>query len=348
MRRIVWLITIMLGIALVLAGCGQKNVEGVIEDLEEVVTDLKSYQAVGSMLLHTSQQPLEYSVEVWYQDPHYYRISLTNVNKDITQIVLRNDDGVFVLTPHLKKSFRFQSDWPDHQGQVYLYQTLVDSIMNDQQRQFAVDDDTHTYVFDVAANYENSSLVRQKVWLDQKNYASKQVEIYDENSNVMVAVEFDHFEFNKVFEDQSFDMDHNMTSWNIQSTPVLATTNEAMEIIDQSVDQAIGVFQPTYAPEGVQQVEISDITLGDQPGVLMRYAGEFNYTIVETKPAAQTVSVLPGTIIDLHYTLGVLTGDEHQMLRWIHDGVEFRLSTDDLPQSEMIKVAQSVQGQVGK
>ena len=110
------------------------------------------------------QQPLEYKVEVSYQKPRYYRIKLTNEEKDITQIVLRNDDGVFVLTPKLNKVFRFQSDWPQNQGQVYLYQTLVQSILIDNSRQFVIDDDA--YVFDVMANYNNGSLARQKIWLE--------------------------------------------------------------------------------------------------------------------------------------------------------------------------------------
>src|SRR5690554_6083212 len=148
MRRITWVLVIVLCVVMVLAGCGKKDVGGVVKDIEQVANDLESYKAKGSMLLHTGQQPLEYQVEVWYQNPHYYRIALTNVKKDITQIVLRNDDGVFVLTPHLKKSFRFQSDWPDHQGQVYLYQTLIASILKDDQRQFTADDENESYVFD--------------------------------------------------------------------------------------------------------------------------------------------------------------------------------------------------------
>src|SRR5690554_6044910 len=197
MRRITWMVAIVLCVSLVLAGCGKKSAEGVVEDLEQVLGKMNSYKASGSMLLHTGQEPLEYQVEVWFQDPHYYRIALTNKKKDITQIVLRNDDGVFVLTPHLNKSFRFQSDWPDHQGQVYLYQTLAKSILKDNERLFTIEKDSKSYVFDVAANYDNSSLVRQKIWLDQHSYAPEHVEISDQNANVMVVVEYDHFEFDK-------------------------------------------------------------------------------------------------------------------------------------------------------
>jgi hypothetical protein len=35
-------------------------------------------------------------------------------------------------------------------------------------------------------------------------------------------------------------------------------------------------------------------------------------------------------------------------LSWMDQGVEFRLSTADLPQEEMIKVAQSLENQIGK
>ena len=91
--------------------------------------------------------------------------------------MLRNDEGVFVLTPRLNKVFRFQSDWPANQGQVYLYQTLIQSILLDNSRQFAVDNDA--YVFDVMANYQNGSLARQKIWLNKSDYAPRQVEVSD-------------------------------------------------------------------------------------------------------------------------------------------------------------------------
>lgn len=367
MRRITWMVAIVLCVAVVLAGCGKKEAGDVVKDLENVVGELDSYQASGSMLLHTGQQPLEYEVEVWFQDPHYYRIALTNVKKDITQIVLRNDEGVFVLTPHLNKSFRFQSDWPDHQGQVYLYQTLVKSILKDNQRLFTVDEESESYVFDVEADYDNSSLVRQKVWLNHSTYAPEHVEISDENANVMVVVEFDRFTFDKEFEEDSFDMQRNMTSWSVQSIQVAGEIQEegklggeaAEEVSEeaaeegsedlQETEQHFGVMMPGYMPEGVEQIETKEMMLGEEQAVLLRYTGEYNYSIVESRPQSQTVSILPGTIIDLHSTLGVMTGTtENKMLRWISDGVEFRLSTGDLPQSEMIKIAQSVQGQSGK
>ena len=119
-RRISWITVIALFSVIFLAGCGSKNADSIVKDLDKVVGKMESYEGSGTMILHTGQQQLEYQVEVWYQKPKLYRISLTNAKRDITQIVLRNNDGVFVLNPQLNKSYRFQSEWPDNQGQVYL------------------------------------------------------------------------------------------------------------------------------------------------------------------------------------------------------------------------------------
>lgn len=325
-----------------MAGCGSKSASDVVGDLNSVVDNMESYYGAGVMTLHMGEEPQQYGVEVSYQDPHYYRIALTNMDKDITQIVLRNDEGVYVLTPHLKKSFRFQSDWPSDQGQVYLFQTLASSILEDQQRQFTVDEENEAYVFDVIANYQNSSLARQKIWLSEKDYAPKRVEVVDSNHQVMVEVEFDQFEFNKSFEADSFDMKRNMTSYHLESVPVM--TQEEGEMLDQS----FGVLMPGYTPDGVTNEGLNDIDFGDQKAVMLTYKGDYNYTIVESRPTDHPVSSSQGEPLDLGFTIGALTGTENRMLTWFYDGIEFRLSSDDLPKEEMVKIAQSVQGQIGK
>ncbi|WP_028553086.1 LolA family protein [Paenibacillus sp. UNC451MF] len=489
MRRFTWVIALVLSLTLVLAGCGKKDSGSVVKDLDSVMNKLQSYQGSGRMVLHTGQEPQEYQVEVWYQNPHYYRISLTNAKKDITQIVLRNDDGVFVLTPHLNKSFRFQSDWPENQGQVYLYQSLVQSILMDNERHFTTDQ--NAYVFDVLANYQNGSLARQKIWLDKKSYAPQHVEVSDANANVMMIVDFNQFEFGKKFDKDSFDMQRNMTSWNIMSLPTSGQpgTHDAGTIDGKAGDkatgtnsgtsagsststssngtttngttgakagstttgstgtsgassdagkgttaagtttngnsastapadkttsgaasgtatgtaskgatngtgtanptnntttpangsgtptsgtaangaatgtngtaagakadaakqvQSFGVIEPNYVPSGVKKQDVKMIKLGDEDAVMLRYAGKYNYTLVESRPETQTVTSLPGNIVDLGFTLAVVIGDEKKTMTWTYEGVEFRLSTADLHQTEMIKVAQAVQDEMGK
>ncbi len=390
----------VLVLSTLLAACGKKDAAAVVKDLNEVVGEMESYQGAGVMTLHTGDTPQQYKVEVWHQKPSYYRIALTNAKKDVTQIVLRNDEGVFVLTPSQNKSFRFQSNWPDNQGQVYLYETLIRSITGDSTRQFA--DEKESYVFDVAANYNTHALVRQKIWLNKSDYAPKQVEVSDSNANVVVDVKFDSFKFGTEFEKDAFDMQRNMTAATEnggkvgtdsgaapagegkETTNPQAATEEGSAsnpsgtvsdgqtgVSDNAEQQgsedpasgkgseeptsaepegtgSFGVIQPTYAPEGVKLKDDQIVEGSGDYSVMLRYEGTYNYTIFEARPQDRAVSLAPSSVVDLGFTLGMLSGDALQTLTWMTDGVEYRITSADLPQNEMVQIATSMQEESGK
>ncbi|MBP2247681.1 outer membrane lipoprotein-sorting protein [Paenibacillus xylanexedens] len=399
MRRISWMLAMVLVLSVLLAACGKKDAAAVVKDLNEVVGEMESYQGAGVMTLHTGDTPQQYKVEVWHQKPSYYRIALTNAKKDVTQIVLRNDEGVFVLTPSQNKSFRFQSNWPDNQGQVYLYETLIRSITGDTTRQFA--DEKESYVFDVAANYNTHALVRQKIWLNKSDYAPKQVEVSDSNANVVVDVKFDSFKFGTEFEKDAFDMQRNMTAATKEGgqtgtdsgvTPVEQTGNEGGKepanpqtapepdgavtdgqtgvggdteqqgtegaatgqegeeptLAEPEGSDSFGVIQPTYAPEGVQLKDDQILEEAGDYSVMLRYEGMYNYTIFEARPQDRAVSLAPSSVVDLGFTLGMISGDALKTLTWMTDGIEYRITSADLPQNEMVRIATSMQEESGK
>lgn len=390
----------VLVLSTLLAACGKKDAAAVVKDLNEVVGEMESYQGAGVMTLHTGDTPQQYKVEVWHQKPSYYRIALTNAKKDVTQIVLRNDEGVFVLTPSQNKSFRFQSNWPDNQGQVYLYETLIRSITGDSTRQFA--DEKESYVFDVAANYNTHALVRQKIWLNKSDYAPKQVEVSDSNANVVVDVKFDSFKFGTEFEKDAFDMQRNMTAatenggkagTDSGATPAgdgkettnpqaateegsasnpSGTVSDGQTGVSDNAEQqgsedpasgqgteeptsaepegsdSFGVIQPTYAPEGVKLKDDQIVEGSGDYSVMLRYEGTYNYTIFEARPQDRAVSLAPSRVLDLGFTLGMISGDALKTLTWMSDGVEYRITSADLPDNEMIQIATSMQEESGK
>lgn len=388
MRRRIWgLSVVLLVVVLALAGCfgGKKDAGAVVKDLDKQVEKLESYTSTGTMTLHTGTEPQEYQVEVSFQKPSYYRISLSNDKKDISQIVLKNDDGVFVLTPHLNKSFRFQSDWPKNQGQVYLYESLVNSIDQDKERQFTTDGDS--YVFDVLANYSNSSLSRQKIWINKKSFAPQTVEIYDAQNKPVVVMNFNDFKFNETFEKDYFDMQRNMTSARItlptmgletqketaaaqtgtsaQGPAAQAKTQQGTTPVQGSAgaqqpaanaagtpavpqSQGVSLVEPSYIPAGVGKPKASETTLGENAAILLKYTGTYNYTLLESRPSDKSVSYQDGELVDLGYSFGVLTGGEKKTLLWMAQGTEFRLSSGDLPVNEMVQIAISVQGSSSK
>jgi len=387
-RRISWIAAVVVALAVILAGCGSKNAESIVKDLDKVVDKMESYEGSGEMILYTGQQPLEYKVEVWYQKPDMYRIALTNAKRDITQIVLRNEDGVFVLTPQLNKSYRFQSDWPDNQGQVYLYQTLADSIIKDNSRQFATDKDS--YVFDVmAGNYQNGSFARQKIWLSQDDYAPKHVEVSDANGNKMVEVIFNSFEFGKKFDKSAFDMNSNMgvtpnsnakpsdgsaspdpsASPDGSAAPESTASPDGTDAPDATAspdgqppeeeepspaqNTSFSLIEPDIEslPAGVELLDQIDLQLVDNPGYMLRYTGSYDFTITQSLAKVSAATLSAGYSLDLGFTLGHVTegaANTVRTLTWTYDGIEFRLTSEELEDRDMVRIAQSMVDTSGK
>lgn len=386
MRRIIWLVTIVIVVVSCITGCGKKDATAVVKDLDKVIRKLDSYAVIGTMTLHSGKKPLEYRVEVWYQNPSYYRIELKNEKKDITQIVLRNKEGVFVLTPSLNKIFRFQSDWPKNQGQVYLYQTLVRSILSDNARQFTAEGDH--YLFEVAANYQTDSLVRQKIWLSKNSYAPKKVQVTDSDDRIVVEMKFNQFDFGKKFNNHAFDMQRNMASMkdaitltDIQDDPAVkkeqlkdfnpssdkSTTNKEIEIEEGTGSETtgseerterdgkgeaelgpFGIIEPSYLPQGVTKEDEIAVPDSKEHAVILRYKGAYHFALMEARPKDIEVGVITGSALDLGFTIGHLTGKEQKTLTWVYEGVKYKLASSDLPTSEMVKIAQSMVDQSGK
>ncbi|MGC5325324.1 LolA family protein, partial [Brevibacillus sp. SYSU BS000544] len=182
MRRGALWIVLLLVFSVFAGGCfGQKTPEDVVEDLGGTLDKITGYKTNAVLTLKTGSTPQQYDVQVWYAKPTNYRVALTSKQRNITQIILRNDEGVFVLTPHLNKSFRFQSGWPENNGPLYLYETLVRSIVDDAERQLKMDN--KQYLFEVKANYSgNRSLTKQKIWLTE-DFKPTKAEIMDSNMN---------------------------------------------------------------------------------------------------------------------------------------------------------------------
>ena len=332
----------MLLVVLVFAmvGCGKKGSNDVVKDLGSRMTKMEGYKMNAVLTLQTGKDPQTYNVEVWHKKPDLYRVALTSKERDITQIILRNEEGVFVLTPHLTNSFRFQSGWPENHGQVYLYESLLKSIVEDQERAFT--EENGNYVFEVKADYQNRSLTKQKILLN-KALEPLRVEVMDTNKNAMVAVDFSDFSWNSKFDDDSFTKDRNMkTSMLPSSVPTMA---DAQAKEKSKAD--FGVIEPTYTPKGVSYTGVEKLKGEESTGLVLKYKGNYTYTLIESRPKASTVSLPAGEIVDLGRTMAILSGNEKKTLTWTYGGVEYLL-TGDLPENEMISVAKSTFDQVGK
>ena len=114
-----------------ITGCAKDSEENILKKMSKDITNSKGYILTGKLEVVNNDDTYNYEVTSAYKKGDYYRISLKNTANDHEQIILKNDDGVYVLTPSLKKSFKFQSDWPYNNSQVYLLQSIINDIEND-------------------------------------------------------------------------------------------------------------------------------------------------------------------------------------------------------------------------
>ena len=109
-----------------------------------------------------------------------------------------------MVTPSLNKSFKFQSDWPYNNSQVYLINSIVDDLKSDEDRSFKSKD--KGYIFKSSVNYPNNkSLVSQNVYVDKNNNITS-VEVTDKDGKVQISMKFDKIKFNKKFDNDYFEL----------------------------------------------------------------------------------------------------------------------------------------------
>jgi outer membrane lipoprotein-sorting protein len=334
-KRFLLVITGLMVIFL-LAACGSKSKDDVVKELNGKLNDLTGYKVDAKMTLKMGTDSQVYNVEIWHKDPTFYRVNLKNAEKDQSQMILRNDEGVFVLTPALKKSFKFQSDWPQNSSQAYLYESLIKDIVEDKESKFTATKEH--YVFETKTRYQNNSMLPiQEIKLNKEDLSPASVKVMDPDRNALVTVEFSKVKFNASFDDSDFDMKKNMTRADL-NLPVMA----------DSKDEAFTVKYPT-ADLGSKLVDEKEVKLEDGKRVVLTYEGDKSFTIVQEKVTVKEASSSPtyvdGDLVDLGFTIGAVSEGS---ITWTVDGVDYMIASNDLTEKELVEIARTVQGDVEK
>ena len=167
----------------VFTGCSKYNESSIKNDLNKNINNIKGYHLVGKLDVYNGDNTYRYKVESsYYKDK--YRVSLINRKNNHEQIIIKNDDAVYVLNPNLNKSYKFQSRWPENSSQIYLLQSLLGDINNDKNMKLVKKKDS--YIIETKLAYSNNkNLVKEKIYLD-KNLDINKVEVFDENDNLQM------------------------------------------------------------------------------------------------------------------------------------------------------------------
>lgn len=316
-----------------ISGCAKDDKKSVLDKLDKKIKNVSGYKVEAKMELINNDDSYKYDVTVSYKKDNNYRVSLRNKTNNHEQIILKNVDGVYVLTPALNKSFKFQSKWPYNNSQAYLLQSVLDDMKKDSK--LSMKKTSNGYVFKSSVNYKNNvNLTHQEVVFD-KNLVIKKVTVYDDEENAQIKVSFNSVDMKAKFKDNYFVLEENMEA--IAETEESSDTKTQEEM--KSLDEAI---YPMYLPDGTYLETEKVVELDEGSRIILTFAGESPFMLVEELVSKEDeMAVIPTSgDLDIFGESIAIIGDSS--VSWVNDNVEYYLVSSDLSQAELINVAKSV------
>ncbi len=199
MKKIFYLFISML----LLTGCGKVDKDNLVKDFKDKVESSKSYVTDSVMEIYNAEDTFTYNIKVSYMDDDYFKVNMLNKMNNHEQIILRNGDEVYVVTPSLNKSYKFESEWPYNSSQSYILSTLVKDIDESSEVNFTEEEDGYAIKVDV--NYpNNTNLTYEKLYFD-KNKNLNRVDVYDSNDIVTISVKYNKIDYKANLKNDDFD-----------------------------------------------------------------------------------------------------------------------------------------------
>ncbi len=315
---------------LLLCGCGSENLNNVVNKFVKKVNNTDGYLVKGTMEIRNDEDTFKYNVETKYKSDDMYKVSLVNTTNGHEQVILKNDSGVYVITPSLNKSFKFQSEWPNNSSQAYLITSLVNDLKNDENYEVTKKDDY--YVVKLNVNYPNNpDLKYQKIYFnsDKKPY---KVEVFDKNDEKKIIVNFNKIDYSKSYSKKTFELDE------IIDDDCCKTENKE----EKSTSLGDDIIYPLYVPSETYLQSKDVVQTDDSNRVILTFAGDKSFILVEEEATvSEEFEIVPvyGDPLLLNDTYGALSANS---LSWTKDNIEYYLSSTSLTDNEMLTIASSI------
>jgi len=310
-----------------LTGCFKDGKKDVLKDLSKKINDMKGYHLEGILEIQNNEDNYSYDVNVTYTKDDKFRVSLKNKINNHEQIILKNKDGVYVLTPSLNKSFKFQSEWPYNNSQSYLLQTLLKDIKNDEE--MTLNETENGYTFNTKANYSNNkNLVKENINFD-KDLNITSVEVMNDQGIVLMKMNFSKVEMDKSYDDKYFTLKDNMET-------------SSTEEIEQPVSKIEDIIYPMYIPNNTYLSSQDTVSKDDGERVILTFSGEKPFMFVqETVSVEDDFITIPmyGEPSILSDTIGAVSDSS---ITWFSNGMEYYVVSDVLTEDELMSIAKSV------
>lgn len=327
-----------LSLILLLSGCGKYNDKNLIKDISKKVKSTNGYHMTATLEIFRNEEKYSYDVISSYKKGDFFKVDLVNQNNNHEQIILKNNEGVYVLTPSLNKSFKFQSDWPYNGSQIYLLQNIISDLESDNNRTYKKTKNGYTLTSSVKYSTEKD-FKNQKVYVDNDKNITK-VEILDSNENVKMSLNIINIDYKATFDKDYFEESkYQVKKAEEQSDETQKENNNSKEVQSES-GKIEDIVYPMYVPVDTHLSGQDVVNTDAGERVILTFAGESSFTVVqENLSKSSSTNYIYGDPYLILDTVGAITD---YSVSWISNDIEYSVMSENMDIDELLTVAQSI------
>lgn len=336
-------------------GCGKFTKDDALKKLEKQISS-KSYIMKGTMQIISNEEKFDYNLTVNALNKEFYKVGLVNQTNNHEQIILKNKEGVYVITPALNKSFKFQSEWPSNSSQAYILESILKDLKDDSNMKF--EETENGYILKSIVNYPNNTeLSYQKVTCN-KNMEIKQIQIYDINDIVKISVVVNSLDYKTNLSKNDFLLEDLIEEKTENSSSDEKSISEHKECENKKCEDnncekdtcednpssniIDEIIYPLYVPNNTYLSSSEKIDLDDGNRVILTFSGEKDFVLVEEiSRVANEFEIIP-IYGDPQVMSSSVAAVGANSIYFSSDNIDYYIASEEMSSEEMLKVASSL------
>ena len=294
--------------------------------LQQTLGSLNSYLLEGVMEVAEGEDTKSYDVSVKYlkqDNQDYFRVAMKDSGMNQEQEIIRNAEGVFVVTPTLNQIFKFQGNWPSNSLKPYLLQSMRE-IAADESAQ--IEQTEEGYQISAGVTYPNNRNFTQQEMVFSDDLKIKSVQIFDDDHVLQMKMLFSKVDYEPALTAEDFQVPQQLE----KETAAEPIADEDLPLMPMETFGAVLSNSSVVENDGKVQY-------------VLEYTGEKNFTIVEevaeSEETTQTI-IMSGSLVDGLNMVGRYDGNH---MTSVINSVRYTIYSDDLSEEEMSAVLQSMQ-----
>ena len=303
--------------------------ETIKDKVENISESLTSYNIEGNMEIINGEEKRNFNVKVSYLkgEQDYFKVSLYDTNINQEQILLRNNEGVYVLTPSLNTAHKFKSGWPMSSAKPYIYQSLL-SVFDGEYEVEKMDDGI---LVRSNISYKNSPIYSKQEIKFSNELVPVWVNIYNDKDEVVLSINFTKVDIGVSFEEGYFDLNNTMD---------ISRENISEDVVAPSDDLP---YMLTGSDLNIELLDSVVVNIEDENLHMLVYKGDSNFTVIEKVSNVYDEIEVIETSGDIVMTINGFAILEESKVSYNYNGIDVVIYGDSLDVSTYLNIANGME-----